>query len=173
MANYPGSAPSFTAKSAGQSIASAHINSLQDEVTAIGAGLLQGTAQLNSSNSTVASLSVLGQIVSAGRQNVTLSTGNTNNLAIDSTATYIRITANSSGSTLTGIQTAGGFHRVLFISNVSANSFVMAHADAGSNSTNQLAMAGAASRTIKTGDGIALIYDVATGFWRSLVGSST
>lgn len=58
MANYPNSAPSFTNKSAGQTIASAHINSIQDEVTAIGAGLIQGTAQLNSSNSTVVMLTV-------------------------------------------------------------------------------------------------------------------
>lgn len=60
MANYPNAIPSFSNKSPGQTIAAAHINSAQDEIVAIGSGLLQGTAQLNSSNSTVANLSVLG-----------------------------------------------------------------------------------------------------------------
>lgn len=57
MANYPGSAPSFTVKSAGQTIQPSHVNDVQDEVTAIGGGLLNGTARLNSSHSTVVSLS--------------------------------------------------------------------------------------------------------------------
>jgi hypothetical protein len=58
MANYPTSVPSFSAKSAGQTIQHGHVNDLQDEVVAIGSGLLQGTAPLNSSNSTVVSLTV-------------------------------------------------------------------------------------------------------------------
>jgi hypothetical protein len=70
MANYPTSPPSFGTKSAGQTIASAHVNSLQDEVVAIGTGLLQGTAPLASSNSTVANLSVLGNSTIAGAVNI-------------------------------------------------------------------------------------------------------
>jgi len=58
MANFPTSAPSFSAKSNGQTIDASHINSLQDEVVAIGGGYVNGTAPLNSSNSTVANLSV-------------------------------------------------------------------------------------------------------------------
>lgn len=64
MANYPSSAPSFSAKTPGQTIASAHINALQDEVVAIGGGLLNGTAPLNSSNSTLARLSAGNSTIS-------------------------------------------------------------------------------------------------------------
>jgi hypothetical protein len=42
MANYPGSAPSFSDKSPGQTIASAHMDAVQDEITAIGSALLAG-----------------------------------------------------------------------------------------------------------------------------------
>ena len=60
MANYPNAIPSFSDKSPGQTIASAHMDAVQDEIVAIGSGLLQGTAPLNSSNSTLANLSVTG-----------------------------------------------------------------------------------------------------------------
>lgn len=60
MASYPGAVKTFTTKNAGDTIQPSHINDLQDEVNAIEAGLLNGTANLNSSNSTVANLSVLG-----------------------------------------------------------------------------------------------------------------
>lgn len=41
MANYPNSIPSFTSKSAGQTIQPNHVNDLQDEVVAIGTDLLK------------------------------------------------------------------------------------------------------------------------------------
>lgn len=44
MANYPGTVPSFTAKSPGQTITAAGINAIADEVVAIGGGLLNGFA---------------------------------------------------------------------------------------------------------------------------------
>ena len=56
-ASYPGSVKSFTNKSAGQSIEAEHINSIQDEVNAIEAGLLNGTAPLTSSRTIVGALS--------------------------------------------------------------------------------------------------------------------
>ena len=59
-ASYPGAVKTFATRSAGQTIASAHVNDLQDEVTAIEDGLLNGTAPLNSSATTVKSLSVSG-----------------------------------------------------------------------------------------------------------------
>jgi len=59
-ASYPTAVKSFTSKSAGDTIQPAHINDLQDEVAAIEGGLLSGTAPLNSSRSTLASLSVTG-----------------------------------------------------------------------------------------------------------------
>lgn len=58
MPSYPDSVKSFTAKTSGQNIDPAHVNDIQDEVNAIEAGLRNGTAPLNSSNSTVARLSV-------------------------------------------------------------------------------------------------------------------
>jgi hypothetical protein len=60
MANYPGSVVSFATRSNGQTIADTWFNGLQDEVTAIEDGIRNGTAPLNSSNSTLAALSVTG-----------------------------------------------------------------------------------------------------------------
>lgn len=62
MASYPGAVKTFTSKSdgAGNRIFAAHINDLQDEVTAIEDGLLNGTAPINSSRITAASVSVAG-----------------------------------------------------------------------------------------------------------------
>lgn len=72
-ASYPGAPKTFTARSAGQTIASAIINDLQDEVNAIETGLLTGTAPLTSSNTTVNNLSVLGGSTFVG--NVIFSAG--------------------------------------------------------------------------------------------------
>lgn len=44
MANYPAADPSFPTRTAGQSIASAHMNAVQDEITAIGSALRAGLA---------------------------------------------------------------------------------------------------------------------------------
>lgn len=60
MPSYPASVKSFTAKASGQNIDPAHINDIQDEINAIEAGLLNGTAPLNSSGSTMARLQVTG-----------------------------------------------------------------------------------------------------------------
>lgn len=74
MANYPTADPSFSNKSAGGQIQSAHINALQDEVVAIGSAL-RGTLQhsVTTANSVVASsnLSVGGNSTLTG--SVTLS----------------------------------------------------------------------------------------------------
>jgi len=59
-ASYPSAVKSFTTKNTGDTIQASHIDDLQDEVTAIETGLLTGTARLNSSNSTLATLSVTG-----------------------------------------------------------------------------------------------------------------
>lgn len=70
-ASYPGAVKVFASRSAGQVIGSAHVNDLQDEVNAIEAGLLNGTAPLNSSNSTMVGLSVTSVSTIAGTLNVT------------------------------------------------------------------------------------------------------
>jgi hypothetical protein len=60
MASYPNAVKAFTTKNAGDTIQPADVNDVQDEVAAIETGLLNGTAPLNSSHSTLASLSVTG-----------------------------------------------------------------------------------------------------------------
>lgn len=59
MASYPGAVKSFTSKNAGDVIQPVDINDVQDEINAIEAGILNGTANLNTSNSTLVNLSVL------------------------------------------------------------------------------------------------------------------
>lgn len=66
MASYPTAPKTFTTKNAGDTIQPAHVNDLQDEVNAIEDGLLNAKAPLNSSNSTVANLSVTGKSTMAG-----------------------------------------------------------------------------------------------------------
>lgn len=66
MAQFPTSAKVFTPRSNGQTIDAAHVGDLQDEVAAIETGYLDGSARLNSSNSTVANLSVTGGSTFAG-----------------------------------------------------------------------------------------------------------
>lgn len=66
MASYPTSVKSFAARSNGQTIDAAHVGDLQDEVNAIEDGLLNATARLNSSHSTVVALSVSGGSTFAG-----------------------------------------------------------------------------------------------------------
>jgi hypothetical protein len=58
--SFPTSVFSPGTKSAGNVIQPSHVNDLQDEVVAIESGYLNGTAPLNSSNSTVANLQVTG-----------------------------------------------------------------------------------------------------------------
>ena len=59
-ASYPVAVKTFTTKNPGDTIQPGHINDLQDEVAAIESGLLAGTSPLQSSNSTVAALTVSG-----------------------------------------------------------------------------------------------------------------
>ena len=91
MANYPNQDPAFSDKSPGQTIASAHMDAVQDEIVAIGSAL-RGTLQhnltvgsfslnvggnstltgaVNAGNSTVATLSVTGGSTLAGALTVT------------------------------------------------------------------------------------------------------
>lgn len=60
MATYPTAVKTFVTRNAGDTIQPAHINDVQDEITAIETGLLNGTAPLHSSNSTLANLHVPG-----------------------------------------------------------------------------------------------------------------
>lgn len=66
MANFPASVYSPSAVSNGQTIDAARDNGQDAEITAIESGYLQGTAPLNSSNSTVANLVVTGALQVSG-----------------------------------------------------------------------------------------------------------
>src|SRR5260221_3626846 len=66
MAAFPNAVKVFTTKNSGDTIQPVDINDLQDEVNAIEDGLLNGKAGLNSSNSTLANLSVTGKSTFAG-----------------------------------------------------------------------------------------------------------
>lgn len=74
MASFPTSVKTFATRTSGQTIDPAHVNDLQDEVNAIEAGYLNATARLNSSNSTLANLSVTGGSTFAGGLNSSNST---------------------------------------------------------------------------------------------------
>lgn len=60
MPSFPDSVWAPSAKSAGQTIQPAHVNDAQDEIVAIEGGYRNGTAPLNSSGSTLVTLSVTG-----------------------------------------------------------------------------------------------------------------
>ncbi len=86
MANYPNTDPSFSNKSPGQTIASAHVNTIQDEIVAIGSAL-RGTLQhdvtiasnksLNvGGNSTITGSLQVGSSVTISSGGLTVSTGN-------------------------------------------------------------------------------------------------
>lgn len=63
---YPTSVQTFATHNKDDTIEGEHVNTLQTEVNAIEDGLLNATARLNSSNSTVAALSVTGGSTFAG-----------------------------------------------------------------------------------------------------------
>lgn len=63
MASYPGSIKSFSARSAGQTVGSAHINDIQDEISAVETGLLSGLAH-------AVTISTGGLTVSTGSVNI-------------------------------------------------------------------------------------------------------
>ena len=94
MPSYPDSVKTFTSKTSGQNIDPAHVNDLQDEVNAIEAGLLNGTARLNSSGSTLARLQVTGGSTFAG--------------GLQSSNSTITGGLNSSNSTLANLSVTGG-----------------------------------------------------------------
>lgn len=89
MASFPTSAKTFATRSNGQIIDGSHVQDLQDEVAALEDGYLNGAARLNSSNSTVANLSVVGGSTVAA-------------LHVTSTATF------DGNVTITGTLTASG-----------------------------------------------------------------
>ena len=116
MANYPTSDPSFTTKNTGDVIQNTHLNSLQDEVVAIGAALrgtlshgltVGSTYSLNvtSGNSTLGgALSVAGNTTLAGAMNAGAST--LASLSVSGNSTVVALTAGN--TTLANLSVTGG-----------------------------------------------------------------
>jgi len=59
-ASYPGAVKTFAVRNNGDTIQAAHIDDLQDEVTAIETGLLTGTAPISASNASFVHLNASG-----------------------------------------------------------------------------------------------------------------
>lgn len=119
MANFPTSVFSPSARNNGQVIDASHVNDLQDEVSAIEGGYLNGTARLNSSNCTVANLSVTGGCTVAGSFSLdNISSSNSTFAAINagnSTFANLSVTGGSTlmtlqggASTVTSLSVSGG-----------------------------------------------------------------
>jgi hypothetical protein len=93
---------------------------------------------LDASASTLAALNVTGasffggSFALRGVQTVALSSGNVHNLAIDSTANTLLMSAPAGGSTITGF--SGGFSgRIISVVSTSGNNWVIALENAGSS----------------------------------------
>src|SRR3990167_245141 len=118
-ASYPTSVKSFTTKNTSDAIQAAHVNDLQDEVAAIEGGLLNGTAPLNSSNSTLAALSVTGNSTVTNLNvtgGCTLASFSISNLQVSSNSTLTNLsvtggstfaTVNQGASTLASLSVTG------------------------------------------------------------------
>ena len=144
-ASYPSAIKTFATRSNGQTIDASQVNDLQDEVNAIEAGLLNGTAPLTSSNATVAALSVLGPSTFVG--GVTFSSG-----GVTSTVTFFKQATFSSGITVSGAAGLLVTGPVLFQGNVQV----------GLNSV-----------VLSTGETTALSLSTATCWLVSSTGAST
>ena len=94
-ASYPSAVKTFTTRAQGQTLTAAIMNDLGDEITAIQTGLLTGTAPLLSSNSSLATLHVTG--------NLTL----TSTVTIG-TNTYIFSTVTPTTGQMLGVQAISG-----------------------------------------------------------------
>lgn len=98
MASYPGAVKTFAVRANGQTIQDTWFNDLQDEVTALEDGILNGTAPLTSSRITGASLQVSG-----GSTLASLSvTGNSTLAAVTQGASTLASLSVSGGSTFAG-----------------------------------------------------------------------
>ena len=161
MANFPNSVPSFTAKVNGQTIDASHINSLQDEVTAIG-GYANGTAPLQSSNATFAALVKLSGVLSP----TALSSGDTTdyNPSGLSAASVVRLSGAAGGSTIVSLVAVSNAWVTLI--NVSGNTIGLKFNSGTAG--NRFAFRSGNDTTLVTNDSMQLWYDPVTAFWREI-----
>lgn len=183
MPSFPTAVKSFATVVNGGTIQAATTNDIQDEISAIETGYLNGTARLNAAASTLTSLSVTGASTLAGTVlhgsawingpepgagSYTLSTGNTNDLAVSSAVSLIRLVPNSSGSTLTGLAFSGGAanRQMLLLMNVSGTVDLVLGNATGSASSGQFLCPGAAAFTVRKQGGVWVSYDANNPAWR-------
>jgi len=171
MASYPGAVKSFTTRNAGDVIQPSHMNDVQDEVNAIESGLLQGTAPLNSSHSTVASLSVSGgstftgiaetrsaQSITAGALTVNLALG---------TLFAVTLSSNMSTLTISNVPAAGSVGQFSLVITANGSSFTWTW-------PTTFKWAGGSAPTLSTGnnkkDVLSFITDDGGSTWLGFVG---
>lgn len=194
MPSFPNSIFSPASKNTGDTIQAAHVTDLDSEVVAIEQGLRNGTAPLNSSNSTFTALSAggstLGTLEVSGASTLTgavtlggavtcraafavavasttLSGVSTrfDNVVLPSTAGLLRVDGNSTAFAMSGLSTAAS-GRVIYIANVeSAVALTLLNEDANSSATCRFQLGGA-NRTISAGGMVTVVYDGVTGRWR-------
>lgn len=140
----------------------------------ISGGSTFGTVQAGAS--TVSALSVGGGSTFAGRLNLngafqllstslTLSSGNTNDLAIGTAATIIRLTGSSAGSTLTGFSRSQAADELLIVFNVGNDPIRFAH-NTGSSAANRFALTISTGISLVSAGGSILVYDGVSSLWR-------
>lgn len=158
MANYPSTPVVFPARSDGQTIFAQHIQLLQDEIAAIEAGLLSTGLQHTLWGAQALTLSgVLTPPTLNAQQNDYAPAGL-------STAYMIRQQL-SANVTITGIL-AQGTGRVITIANFGGFVLTLAHLNASSAATNQIACPGSQNFAIPNGGTVTLFYDAVNSFWR-------
>ena len=122
-ASYPGAVKTFASRSAGQTIDASHVNDLQDEVAAIEDGLLNGTASLISSNTTVQNLTSEDSTMAVGGvryefPSTIASSGQILTAVTVNGSTGVRLEwrANGSGSTFASLQSGNSTITALALS---------------------------------------------------------
>lgn len=102
-----------------------------------------------------------------------LAAGNNNDYAGVGASSFARLSADATGSTLTGVVAPtepGNGDRLLVIVNISANTLTIANQDANSAAANQFLTATGANLTLNQDDTATFIYDTATALWRQITG---
>lgn len=112
----------------------------------------------------------LGKQVAA----VVLTTGNNNNVTTGTGAItgFLRVTANASGSTMTGIDSTGAADGdVVYLRNdAAAGVLTLTNADAGSLTANQFQIPGATSAVVNPGKAVMVEWDLTAGKWMLVMG---
>ena len=162
MPSYPGAVKAFTSRNSGDVIQPAHVNDLQDEVAAIETGLLNGTAQLNSSNSTLANLSVTGKSTLASLQvsgNSTLGSS----ITIGAQPYIFPSSGGSTGNVLMCVSTSGSTMGLEWRAPSGVGGMVLLRANSGSDSNAAAAnMDTVAISGLTANDAIFVRYSIGT-----------